>query len=328
MNNKSVLISRIYPGAAAELLKKANFSVTIWEESRPMTQNELIARAKFHDALFCNMTDKIDRTFLNECSHLRIISQFGVGYDNVDIKEATRLGIPVGYTPGAMSDATADIAFGLMIAATRKMFFLNRKILNGNWDILSPSEHLGMELKYKTLGVYGLGRIGIKMAERCKSAYRMNILYHNRTRNLLAEKELQAEYVDFKNLLIRSDVISVHSSLNDQTEGVFNKYAFELMKPTSVFINTSRGSIHNEQDLIVALNKGIIWGAGLDVTNPEPMLPDNPLLRMENVAILPHIGSATIEAREEMAKLAAVNIIEYYKNGRVPYIVNPESLKK
>jgi glyoxylate reductase len=326
MNNKKVLITRMFSDMEAELLKTAGFSITAWNEERPMTQDELIEKAKLHNALFCTLSDKIDKKFLNECSHLDIISQYGVGYNNIDILEATRLGIPIGYTPDAMSEATADIAFGLMIAASRKMFFMHKKILNGDWSYFKPRANLGIELKNKTLGVYGLGRIGIKMAERCKGAYNMKILYNNRKPNLTAEQELHARYVDFTTLLTLSDVISVHCILSDETKGVFDKTAFSKMKPTSIFINTARGLVHNEQDLTDALKTGLIWGAGLDVTNPEPMQADNPLLQMENVAVVPHIGSATVEARGQMAKFAAENIIEYYRNKRIPHIVNPEAL--
>ena len=327
MNNKKVLISRMFPEIGAELLRGAGFLVTAWNEDRPMTQDELIKSARQHDALFCTLTDKIDRKFLTACSQLEIISQFAVGYDNIDIPEATRLGIPVGFTPDVLSEATADIAFGLMIATSRKMFHLHKKIINGEWSYFRPKANLGIELKNKTLGIYGLGRIGIEMAKRCKGAYNMKILYHNRKPNPAAELDLDAEYVDFRTLLGQSDVISVHCSLTEETKGIFNKEVFSQMKPTSIFINTSRGSVHNEADLTEALQSGIIWGAGLDVTNPEPMQPDNPLLQMENVSVLPHVGSATVETRDKMARLAAMNIIEFYKSNSVPHIVNPETLK-
>jgi len=326
MGNKKILITRIFPEIGIELLKNAGFSVTTWDGDRPMTQDELIEKSKVHDALFCASSEKIDKRFFTECSHLDIISQFSVGYDNIDIAEATRLGIPIGNAPNAMSEATADIAFGLMIATSRKMFYSHKKIINGDWDYFRPNADLGMELKNKTLGIYGLGRIGMKMAERCKGAYNMNILYHNRSRNLRAEQELQATYVDFNSLLAQSDVISVHCSLSAETKGIFNKAAFGQMKPSSLFINTSRGSVHNEPDLIEALNNGIIWGAGLDVTDPEPMQANNQLLQMENVAVLPHIGSATVEARSEMARLAVTNIIGFYKNKNIPHLVNPEAM--
>lgn len=297
-----------------------------WNEDRPMTRDELIEKAKAHDALCITSTEKIDKNFLNECSHLDIISQYAVGYDNIDIAEATRLGIPVGFTPGAMSDATADIAFGLMIATSRKMFYLHKSIIKGEWTYFRPTANLGLELKNKTLGIYGLGRIGMEMAKRCVGAYNMKILYHNRKPNSEAEQKLGAKLVDFKNLLSQSDVISVHCSLSAETKGIFNKTTFSQMKPTSIFINTSRGGVHNETDLIEALRAGMIWGAGLDVTNPEPTKQDNPLLHMENVTVLPHIGSATIEARNEMARLAAINIIEFYTHKKIPHIVNPEAL--
>ena len=325
--NKKILVTRLFPETGVELLNDYGFSVTTWNKDRPMTQDELIEKARNHDALYCTLTEKIDKKFLKECSHLDIISQYAVGFDNIDISEATRLGIPIGFTPDAMSEATADIAFGLMIATSRKMFFMHKTILSGEWKYFKPKANLGIELKNKTLGIYGLGRIGMEMAKRCKGAYNMNVIYNNRASNPKAEQELQAEYVDFKNLLLQSDVLSVHCSLNAETKEIFNKAAFSQMKPTSIFINTARGLIHKETDLIEALKTGIIWGAGLDVTNPEPMQHDNPLLNMENVTVLPHIGSATVEAREEMARLAAMNIIEFYKNNQIPHIVNQKKMK-
>lgn len=313
---------------AIELLQDAGFDVTIWKEARPMTQAELIAAAQQHNALLSTSSNQIDAFFLNECKHLDIISQFAAGYNNIDIAEATRLGIPIGYAPGAMNHATADIAFGLMIAVSRKMFYLHKTIEQGKWGFFRPKANLGIELTNKTLGVFGLGRIGMEMAKRCKGAYNMNIIYHNRTPNIEAETQLGAHLVSFEELLQKSDVLSVHSALTEATEGIFNKVAFNKMKPSAIFINTARGGVHNESDLIDALQTGKIWGAGLDVTNPEPMKPDNPLLFLENAAVLPHIGSATVEARDEMARLAATNIIEFYKNNTVPNIINPEVMMR
>ena len=170
-----------------------------------------------------------------------------------------------------------------------------------------------MELKGKTLGIFGLGRIGTAFAKRCVGAYDMKVLYHNRSRNVESENQLGATYVSFDNLLKESDILSVHCALTAATEEKFNKGAFRRMKPSAIFINTARGGIHNELDLIKALQSKTIWGTGLDVTNPEPMKHDNPLLQMENAAIVPHIGSATVEARNEMSRLAAINIIEFYR---------------
>ena len=324
---KRILVSRQYPGAGIRLLKKEGFFLTLWKKQRPMTPAELIDNAKTHHALLCTLTDRIDQQFLTECRHLDIISQFAVGYDNIDIAAATRLGIPVGFTPDAMSEATADIAFGLMIAVARKMFFLHKTIINGQWGYFNPTGHLGCELKNKTLGIFGLGRIGIKMAQRCKNAYDMDIIYHNRTRNRTGEKLLGADYVTFDDLLAQSDILSVHCTLTSETRKIFNRSAFKKMKPDAIFINTARGAIHHEKDLISAVRKGDIWGAGLDVTDPEPMQSDNPLLFMENVCVLPHVGSGTIEARSQMSVLAALNIIEFYKNRQIPHIVNPEALE-
>lgn len=321
---KKIFLSLDIQEIAVELLQNEGFEVTVWKQDRPMTQAELIAEAKKYDALLCTSIDQIDATFLQKCKHLDIISQYAAGYNNIDIAEATRLGIPIGYAPGAMNDATADTAFGLMIAVSRKMFYLHKTIERGEWSSFKPKANLGIELKNKTLGIFGLGRIGMEMAKRCKGAYDMDIIYHNRMPNKEAEKLLHAKWVTFEALLAQSDVLSVHSALNETTKGIFNKTAFDQMQPSAIFINTSRGGVHQEADLIKALQNKKIWGAGLDVTDPEPMASDNPLLFMENVAVLPHIGSATIEARTEMARLAAMNIIEFYKYHSVPNIVNAE----
>jgi glyoxylate reductase len=321
-----VFITRDIPAIGIELLKNEGFCVSVWPHDWPMKPNELIEEGKKANAFITLSTDIISPDFLTECKHLAIISQFAAGYDNIDIAQATRLGIPIGYSPGAMSDATADIAFGLMIAVSRKMFYQHKTIAKGEWKYFRPKANLGIELKNKTLGILGLGRIGIQMALRCKGAYNMKVIYCNRKPAVEAEKLLGASFVSFEELLQQSDVVSVHSSLTNETKELFNKNTFSKMKHSSIFINAARGGIHNEQDLIDALNKETIWGAGLDVTNPEPMNPDNPLLSLPNVAVLPHIGSATVEARNEMSRLAAVNIIEFYKHNNIPNIVNPETL--
>jgi glyoxylate reductase len=324
---KKILVARDYPELGIDLLRAEGFAVTIWKEDRPMTQSELIEKAKVHDALFCSSSEKIDELFLSKCGHLDIISQYGVGYDNINVPAVTKYGIPIGYTPGVTSEATADVAFGLMIATSRKMFYLHKTIQKGEWKYFIPKANLGIGLTKKTLGIYGLGRIGYEMAKRCRGAYEMEIIYHNRKHNPIAEEQLGAKRVSFKELLQQSDVISVHCALTDETKGIFNKKVFSQMKNTAIFINTSRGSVHNEADLIEALNSGTIWGAGLDVTNPEPMKPDNPLLSMANVSVLPHIGSGVVDVRNEMSRLAAENIIGFYKYNKVPNIVNPETMQ-
>lgn len=324
---KRVLLTRNFPTVGVTMLRNAGFEVTTQATDEPLSQDELMKAVKQHDVLFCTLSDQINGELIRENPQLEVISQFAVGYDNIDLAEATKLGIPVGYTPDVLTDATADVAFGLMVATSRKMFYLHKSIQNGQWTYFKPNANLGIELKNKTLGIFGLGRIGFEMAKRCVGAYGMNLIYHNRQANRVAERELGAKYVSFGELLESSDVLSVHCSLSEATRGLFDMVAFKKMKSRAIFINTARGLVHNETDLIEALNSGEIWGAGLDVTNPEPMQPDNPLLQMENVSVLPHIGSGTVETRDEMAKLAAQNIISFYENGTMPHIVNPEVLK-
>jgi glyoxylate reductase len=321
---KKIFVTRDIPQAGIELLRKEGFIVTVNDLGRPLTPAELLTAGKTHDALISLSGDQITADFLHACSHLDIIAQYAVGYNNIDLAAASEIGIPISNTPDVLSDATADIAFGLMIAVSRKMFYLHKTIEQGDWKFFQPKKNLGFELKNKTLGIFGLGRIGMIMAQRCHGAYQMNVIYHNRNKNLEAEKTFGAKWVSFDELLKQSDILSVHSVLSQETKEIFNKAAFSKMKKNSIFINTSRGGVHQEADLIEALKNGTIWGAGLDVTNPEPMLPTNPLLKMENVAVLPHIGSGTIEARNGMSIVAATNVIEFYKNDRVPNIVNPE----
>jgi glyoxylate reductase len=319
-----VFVSRIIPEVGINLIKDNGFDIEIWQEDRPMTQDELIYHSKKSDALLCMLSDKIDKTFLEKCKHLKVISQFAVGFDNIDIETATELKIPIGNTPDVLSEATADLAFTLMMMVSRKAIHNYKKILNNEWTYFKPTEDLGFELKNKTLGIFGLGRIGYEMAKRCKGAYNMKIIYHNRSQRIDLEKDLDSKYVSFNELLSQSDILSVHSSLNNSTKEIFNLLSFKKMKKNSIFINTARGGIHNESDLIKALELNIIWGAGLDVTNPEPMNSNNPLLFMPNVAVLPHIGSATEEARNGMSYLSSKNIIEVLKGQKMCNIVNHE----
>jgi glyoxylate reductase len=319
-----VFVTRVIPQEGIQLMEAAGISVTLWKEKRNITQEELIAECKNMDALVVAGAVDVNAIFLDECRHLKLIALHSVGYDNVDVPAATKLNIPIGNTPGVLSGATADTAFLLMLATSRKAFYQHTKIAAGEWGVFEPTGDLGIELHGRTLGIFGLGKIGFEMAKRCKYAYNMNIIYHNRSNNPEAEKELNAVKVSFDELLGRSDVLSVHTSLNAETRHKFKKEVFAKMKPSSIFINTARGPIHNEKDLTEAVQNGIIWGAGLDVTNPEPMHSDNPLLHMPTVCVLPHIGSATVETRNAMSRLAAENIIAGLKGERIPYPVNPE----
>ncbi|MFC2147275.1 2-hydroxyacid dehydrogenase [Bacteroidota bacterium] len=312
-----VLVSLNIPPIGIEMLRNEGLEVTVWADDNPMTDEQLMLATQKHDILLSTSTYKIDSVFLESNKHLKLISQFAAGYDNINLKKAAELDIPIANTPNAMVDATADIAFALMLAVSRKMFFMHKKIIDNDWGPFRPQANLGMELKEKTIGIFGMGRIGTEFAKRCAGAYDMKILYHNRNRNKEAEKNLKATYVSFDDLLKQSDVLSVHCALTAATKNRFNYDAFSKMNSNSIFINTARGGIHNEKDLIKALQDRSIWGAGLDVTNPEPMAANNPLLQLENVAITPHIGSATIEARNEMSRLAALNIIQFARGEEV-----------
>lgn len=319
-----VFITKIIPQSGLNLLKEQGLEIEIWHEKRELSQQELIENAQNADAIICAGAVKMGKYFFENCKHLKVISLHKAGFDNINIEEATTLGIPIGNTPGIVSNTTAEIAFLLMISVSRKVFYHYRRILNGDWKFFEPTKDLGIELWDKTLGIFGLGRIGFEMAKMAKAVFRMNIIYHNRGNNRAAEKELAAKKVSFNDLLKNSDVLSVHSSLNRQSRGIFNEEAFTKMKPTSIFINTARGAVHVEKDLYHALKNNFIWGAGLDVTDPEPMSKDNPLLHLPNVAVLPHIGSATMETRNAMSVMAAKNAIAGLKGEPLPFCVNPE----
>jgi glyoxylate reductase len=318
-----IFLPKPIPEVGLRLLKEAGHTITLYDGQDRMSPEEMIETCRAHDALLGAGFYKLDAVFLEACSHLKVIALFSVGYDNVDVATATRLKIPIGNTPGVLSNATADVAFLLMLAVSRKAFYLYNTIAKGEWGS-SDTADLGIELNSKTLGIFGMGAIGLLLAQKCIGAYGMKVIYHNRRRNEEAERKFGAVWVSFDDLLEQSDVLSVHAALTTETKGLFDQKAFLKMKPSSIFINAARGGIHDEKDLTEALKARIIWGAGLDVTNPEPMDKNNPLLFMTNVAVLPHVGSATVEARNGMATLAAQNIIAGLRGERLPHVVNPE----
>ena len=313
-----IFITKKIPQKGVELLKRAGHEITMYTRDKAISMEELIASTKENDALLVGGFQVLDANFFAECNHLKAVALMTVGYDNVDLEAAKKHNIPVSHTPEVLNKATADLAFLLMLAVSRNAFQQFERIKEGNWGFSHPTEHLGQELHQKTLGIYGLGRIGMEMARRCRDAYNMDIIYHNRSRNKEAEEELQAIYVSFEDLLKQSDVLSLHVNLSSETKNQLNAEAFELMKPSSILVNTARGGVVNEADLITALNEGTIWGAGLDVTNPEPMHADNELLQMDNVCILPHLGSATVETRDKMAVMAATNLVEVLNGNAMP----------
>ena len=261
---------------------------------------------------------------LRQHPNLKVISNFAVGYDNIDISEATRRGIPVGYTPGVLSETTADLAFALLMAAARRVAEADRYVRNGRWTVArQPFLMYGQDIHHATLGIVGMGQIGAEVARRGKG-FQMRILYNNRHRREDLEKELGAEYVSLPVLLSSSDFVSLHAPLNESTRRLIGRDELALMKPTAILINTARGQIIDQQALYEALKSGKIRGAGLDVVEIEPIPPDDPILKLDNVVFSPHVGSATKATRDRMAKLAAENLIAGLEGQRLPYCVNPE----
>ncbi|WP_292009205.1 D-glycerate dehydrogenase [Chryseobacterium sp.] len=319
----NVFVNKRIPEIGITMLKEAGFNVVIPENDN-LSQDEWLDYCKNADAILNVGNNKFDKNFFDQCPNIKAIALFSVGFDHVDIKEANVRKIPVGNTPDVLSKATADTAFLLMQSVARRASYNFQKVKEGNWGVFDPLEGLGQELYGKTLGIFGLGRIGFKMAESAQRAFDMKIIYHNRNKNEQAEKELYAQYVSFEELIIQSDVLSVHANFIPEHAHLFNQSVFEKMKSTAIFINTARGGFHNQSDLYNALVSETIWGAGLDVTNPEPMSQDDPILKLSKVCVLPHIGSATIEARSGMSRLAAENIIAFSKGEKMPHCANPE----
>ncbi|WP_160137596.1 2-hydroxyacid dehydrogenase [Chryseobacterium sp. c4a] len=319
-----VFINKRIPEIGIKMLEEAGLEVTL-PESENLIYEEWLKYCKNTDTILSIGGDfKYDKAFFDACPNIQAIALYSVGFDHVDIKEANRRNIPIGNTPDVLSRATSDVAFLLMQSVARRASYNFQKVKDGNWGDFDPLHALGQELYGKTLGVFGLGRIGFQMAEKCRKAFDMEIIYHNRHRHEDAERELGATYVSFDELVRNSDVLSVHANFTPEHKDLFNKSVFEKMSPNAIFINTARGGFHQEQDLYHALAEEKIWGAGLDVTNPEPMSAENPLLELSNVCVLPHIGSATIEARNGMARLAAENIIAFSNGEMMPNCANPE----
>ncbi|EPR66778.1 2-hydroxyacid dehydrogenase [Cyclobacterium qasimii] len=320
-----VFINKVIPEIGFKLLDEAGIAYTVWKEKPILDRGQAIQFCKGHDAFLSVGQAGLDADFFRECKHLKVVALHSVGFDGIDIKAATENGVPVGNTPNVLNKATAETALLLMLTVARKALYLHNKIKQGEWGASQqPTQDLGIDLAGKTLGIVGLGRIGTELAKIVTQSWGMKILYHNRTTNAEAEKELGAKKVSMDELLAGSDVVSVHTALTSETKGMFGMEQFKKMKPSAIFINTARGGVHKEDELIEALQQQIIWGAGLDVTNPEPMSKDNPLLEMENAVVFPHIGSATKETRDKMSTCAVENIIAGLKGDPLPYPVNPE----
>jgi len=322
-----VFINKRIPETGIKMLEEAGLEVTIPKKD-PLSHEEWLQYCQNTDAILSVGTDfKYDKAFFEQCPNVKAIALYSVGFDHVDIKEANQRNIPIGNTPDVLSKATSDVAFLLMQSVARRASYNFEKVKTGNWGDFDPLHALGQELYGKTLGIFGLGRIGFEMAKKSQKAFDMNIIYHNRHQNEEAEKELSARYVSFDELIAESDVMSVHANFKPDQKDLFNSSVFEKMKSNAIFVNTARGGFYNQEDLYDALVSGQIWGAGLDVTNPEPISENDLILELSNVCVLPHIGSATIEARNGMAKLAAENIIAFSKGEEMPNCANPDVYK-
>lgn len=264
---------------------------------------------------------------LDKAPNLKIISNVSVGYNNLDIEELTKRGIMATNTPDVLTDTVADLGMGLLIATARRIPELDHYVKQGHWKETVSTEFFGVDVHHKTLGIIGMGRIGQAIAHRAHFGFHMDILYHNRTPKTDAEKRLNAEYVSLDELLKRSDYVCLVTPLTKETRGMMGKREFQLMKPSAIFINISRGSTVVEEDLIEALKTGEIAAAGLDVFVKEPIDPDNELLKMKNVVTVPHIGSATYETEVKMARLAAENLRAGLNVEKPKTLINPEVWK-
>ena len=318
-----VFVSRVIPDAGLKRIKD-HCDAEIWTDPLPPPHAVLREKVAGCEGLVALLTDKMDATLMDAAPRLKVVSNYAVGFNNIDIAAATERGICVGNTPGVLTDATADMAFCLLIAAARRVVEGHQYTLSGKWKTWEPIGHLGQDLAGKTLGVVGMGRIGYAIAQRCHAGWDMTILYHDVYRSEKAERDLGAKQVDFDTLLRESDFVSVHTDLNEKTRHMFGAEQFKKMKRTAVFVNSARGPLVDQKALHDALKSGTIFAAGLDVTNPEPPEMNDPLLKLSNVVIAPHIASATVGTRNAMAEICADNLIAGLTGQKLPAWVNPE----
>ncbi len=325
MSRPTVFVSRKLPEAAMAIIRRT-CEVTLWpEEERPVPPNELVARLREADGALLMLSDRIDGAVLDAAGpRCRVIANMAVGYDNIDIAACTQRGVLVTNTPGVLTDTTADLAFALLMAAARRLGEGQRLIQADRWTGWSPMFMVGQEITGATIGIVGAGRIGQAVAKRA-AGFDMRLLYHNRkpSADMAA---LGAEYRGLDDLLRESDFVVVLLPLSAETRGLFGEREFRLMKPTAVFVNAARGPIVQEGALYRALQEGWIWAAGLDVFAAEPIRADHPLLSLDNVTAVPHIGSATVQTRTRMATLAAENLVAVVTGGRPITPVNPQVL--
>ena len=292
-------------------------------EDRPMGRADLLEAVAGADGFLSMITDAVDAELLDAAPRLRVVSNLAVGYNNIDVAAATARGIVVTNTPGILTEATAELAFALILAAARRVVDLDRRTRAGEWTCWAPLLFLSREVSGKTLGVVGLGRIGRAVARRAR-AFGMRVLYHSRSRlEAEEERDLGVEYAEKDELLATADFVSLHVPLSAETRHLIGRRELDLMKPTAYLINTSRGPVVDEAALVEALKARRIEGAGLDVYENEPMLAPG-LAALDNAVLLPHVGSATVETRTKMARMAAENLLSALRGERPAHVVNPE----
>ena len=298
---------------------------TVWPDELPPPRDTLLSAVEGCDGVLTLLTDRVDAEFLNRAGkQLKVVSNYAVGFDNVDVPECTRRRIPVGNTPDVLTETTADLAFALLLAAARRLPEADRYVRAGKWRTWGPMLLLGPDVHGATIGIVGFGRIGQAVARRA-AGFGMRILYHdvNRLQDEVT-KPLGATYAPLEELLASSDFVSLHVNLTPETRHLIDSAALRRMKKSAVLVNTSRGPVVDGQALFEALRDGEIFAAGLDVTDPEPLPADDPLLGLDNCLVVPHIASASRATRAKMAEMAAANLLAGLRGERLPTPVNPE----
>ena len=326
MNKPKVYVTRVLPKEAMDRIFQ-NCDANVWEGELPPPRDVLLKNVADVEGLLSLLTDKVDAELMDHAPRLKVVSNYAVGFDNIDVAEATKRGIIVGNTPGVLTDTTADFAFTLILATARRVAEGDRYVRAGKWKTWGPMLLTGQDVHDATLGIIGMGRIGAAVARRAKG-FNMKIIYYDVIRQPQHEKELGIEYVDFDALLRESDYITIHANLTPETHHLIGAKQFEKMKKSAIIVNTARGPLIDNMALYEALRDGKIAYAGLDVTEPEPIPPGHPLLSLDNIIIAPHIASASTTTRTKMALIAADNLISGLKGELGPAPVNPVVLKQ
>lgn len=325
MQPGSIYVTRLLPEPGTAALTAAGHVVDQHPHDSPPSPRELRAHAIGKDALLTMLTDRVDADLLDAAPTVRIVANFAVGFDNVDVRAATERGVVVTNTPDVLTDATADLTWALLLAAARRIGEAERIVRSGTWRGWEPTQLLGQPVAGRTLGIVGMGKIGRAVARRA-CGFDMEVRYHNRHRDEAAEAALGVRYADLDTLLSTSDVVTIHAPLTPETHHLIDGRALSCMQPHAVLVNTARGPIVDEAALVDALRDGRLAAAGLDVYESEPQLAEG-LAELDNVVLAPHIGSATTEARAAMVRTCIDNILAVLGGHRPRTPVNPEVLE-